>query len=115
MSLLVVLGCLFGILAGSNDAGGRFGLTGMVAPKDLEPSLHFHHDEGFYVLVGNLTSLYFPDRGDSNPGYSGAGWHRAALTGSSLSNPLAVRTKHLRQDRIGPESLPPHHHRARVG
>ncbi|MGI8858547.1 MAG: cupin domain-containing protein, partial [Rubrobacteraceae bacterium] len=51
------MGCLFGVLAGSEDTGGRFGLMEMVAPKGLEPSRHVHHrdDEGFYVLEGNIT------------------------------------------------------------
>ncbi len=51
------MGCLFSVLAGSDDTGGRFGLMEMVAPKGLEPSrhLHYHDDEGFYVLEGNVT------------------------------------------------------------
>lgn len=49
--------CLFSILAGSQDIGGRFGLMEMVVPKGREPSRHLHHtdDEGFYVLEGNVT------------------------------------------------------------
>lgn len=51
------MGCLFSVLAGSEDTGGRFGLMEMVAPKGLEPSRHVHYrdDEGFYVLEGNVT------------------------------------------------------------
>jgi quercetin dioxygenase-like cupin family protein len=51
------MGCLFSVLAGSDDTGGRFGLMEMVAPKGLEPSrhLHYHDDEGFYVLEGSVT------------------------------------------------------------
>jgi uncharacterized cupin superfamily protein len=49
--------CLFGILAGSEETNGRFGLMEMVAPKGREPSRHFHYtdDEGFYVLEGDVT------------------------------------------------------------
>ncbi len=51
------MGCLFTVLAASEDTGGRFGLLEMVVPKGREPSrhLHRHDDEGFYVLEGRLT------------------------------------------------------------
>lgn len=49
--------CLFSVLAGSEETGGRFGLMEMVAPKGREPSRHVHYtdDEGFYVLDGEVT------------------------------------------------------------
>ena len=49
--------CLFSVLAGSEETGGRFGLMEMVAPKGREPSRHLHYtdDEGFYVLDGEVT------------------------------------------------------------
>ena len=52
------MGCLFSVLAGSDDIGGRFGLMEIVAPKGLEPSrhLHYHDDEGFYLLEGSVRS-----------------------------------------------------------
>ncbi len=51
------MGCLFTVLAASEDTGGRFGLLEMAVPKGREPSrhLHRHDDEGFYVLEGRLT------------------------------------------------------------
>jgi quercetin dioxygenase-like cupin family protein len=51
------MGCLFSVLAGSEETDGRFGLMEMVAPKGREPSRHLHYtdDEGFYVLEGELT------------------------------------------------------------
>lgn len=51
------MGCLFGVLASSEDTGGRFGLMEMLAPKGREPSrhVHLHDDEGFYVLEGDVT------------------------------------------------------------
>ena len=43
------MGCLFSVLAGSEETDGRFGLMEMVAPKGREPSRHLHYtdDEGF--------------------------------------------------------------------
>lgn len=51
------MGCLFGMLAGVEDTGGRFRLLEMVAPRGREPSRHLHlrDDEGFYVLEGDAT------------------------------------------------------------
>src|SRR5215210_6311360 len=56
-SSVLYMDCLFSVLAGSDDNGGRFGLMEMVAPKGREPSRHLHHtdDVGFYVLDGELT------------------------------------------------------------
>ncbi len=43
------MGCLFSVLAGSDDTDGRFGLMEMLAPRGREPSrhLHYHDDEGY--------------------------------------------------------------------
>ncbi len=51
------MGHLFSVLAGSGDTGGRFGLMEMLAPKGLGPSrhLHYHDNEGFYLLEGEIT------------------------------------------------------------
>jgi len=51
------MGCPFSVLAASDETDGRFGLIEMLAPRGLEPSrhLHYHDDEGFYVLAGNAT------------------------------------------------------------
>jgi mannose-6-phosphate isomerase-like protein (cupin superfamily) len=56
-SSVVYMDCLFSVLAGSDDSGGRFGLIEMIAPRGREPSRHLHHtdDEGFYVLEGEAT------------------------------------------------------------
>jgi quercetin dioxygenase-like cupin family protein len=55
-SSISYMGCLFSVLAGSEQTDGRFGLMEMVAPKGREPSRHLHYtdDEGFYVLEGEL-------------------------------------------------------------
>jgi quercetin dioxygenase-like cupin family protein len=64
------MGCLFTVLAGSDDTGGRFGLMEMVAPKGLEPSrhLHYHDDEGFYVLEGDVTFYVGEEIHKARPG-----------------------------------------------
>jgi quercetin dioxygenase-like cupin family protein len=51
------MGCLVSILAGAEETENRFGLMELVAPRGLEPSrhVHFHDDEGFYVLEGRAT------------------------------------------------------------
>jgi quercetin dioxygenase-like cupin family protein len=62
--------CLFSVLAGSEQTDGRFGLMEMVAPKGREPSrhLHYHDDEGFYVLEGELTFYVGEQRYAAGPG-----------------------------------------------
>jgi quercetin dioxygenase-like cupin family protein len=64
------MGCLFSVLAGSEDTEGRFGLMEMVAPRGLEPSRHLHHrdDEGFYVLEGNVTFYVGNETYQASPG-----------------------------------------------
>jgi quercetin dioxygenase-like cupin family protein len=64
------MGCLFTVLAGSDDTGGRFGLMEMLAPKGLEPSrhLHYHDDEGFYVLEGDVTFSIGEEIHEARPG-----------------------------------------------
>ncbi len=64
------MGCLFSILAGSGDTDGRFGLLEMLAPKGREPSrhLHYHDDEGFYVLEGNVTFYVGEETYHAGPG-----------------------------------------------
>jgi quercetin dioxygenase-like cupin family protein len=64
------MGCLFSVLAGSEDTGGRFGLIELVAPKGLEPSrhLHYHDDEGFYVLEGSVTFYVGEETYEAGPG-----------------------------------------------
>jgi quercetin dioxygenase-like cupin family protein len=64
------MGCLFTVLAASEDTGGRFGLLEMVLPKGREPSRHLHRrdDEGFYVLEGNLTFYVGEEVHEAGPG-----------------------------------------------
>ncbi len=64
------MGCLFSVLAGSEETDGRFGLMEMVAPKGREPSRHLHHtdDEGFYVLEGELIFYVGEEIYEASPG-----------------------------------------------
>jgi len=64
------MGCLFTVLAASEDTGGRFGLLEMVAPKGRESSRHLHHrdDEGFYVLEGRATFYVGEEVHEAGPG-----------------------------------------------
>jgi quercetin dioxygenase-like cupin family protein len=56
------MGNLFGILADSEETGGRFGLVEAVSRKGTEPPRHVHHreDEAWYVLEGEI-SFYIGD------------------------------------------------------
>jgi quercetin dioxygenase-like cupin family protein len=69
-SSVVYMDCLFSVLAGSQETGGRFGLMEMVAPKGREPSRHLHYsdDEGFYVLDGDVTFYVGADTYRAGPG-----------------------------------------------
>ena len=64
------MGCLFTVLAASEDTSGRFGLLEMVVPRGREPSCHLHHidDEGSYVLEGRLTFYDGEEDYDASPG-----------------------------------------------
>ena len=46
------MGCLFTVLADSEETGGQFGLVESLSPKGAEPPRHIHsrEDETFYVL-----------------------------------------------------------------
>jgi len=67
---VVYMDCLFSVLAGSQDTGGRFGLMELLAPKGREPSRHLHHndDEGFYVLDGDITFYVGDETHEAGPG-----------------------------------------------
>lgn len=69
-SSVVYMDCLFSVLAGSDDNGGRFGLIEMIAPRGREPSRHLHHtdDEGFYVLEGDVTFYVGDETYRASPG-----------------------------------------------
>ena len=64
------MGCLFTVLAASEDTGRRFGLLEMAVPKGREPSRHLHRqdDEGFYVLEGRLTFYVGEEVYEAGPG-----------------------------------------------
>ncbi len=64
------MGALFGILAGSEDTNGRFGLMEIVGRKGLEPPRHVHRreDEGFYVLEGDATFYVGEGTHEAGPG-----------------------------------------------
>ena len=64
------MGCLFSVLAASEDTGSRFGLLEMVVPKGREPSRHLHRrdDEGIYVLEGRLTFYVGEEVYEAGPG-----------------------------------------------
>jgi quercetin dioxygenase-like cupin family protein len=51
------LGCLFTILADSQETGGQYGLIESLSPKGTEPPRHIHsrEDEAFYLLEGEIT------------------------------------------------------------
>jgi quercetin dioxygenase-like cupin family protein len=57
------LGCLFTVLADSEETGGQFGLIESLSPKGTEPPRHIHsrEDETFYVLEGEIT-FYIGDQ-----------------------------------------------------
>jgi quercetin dioxygenase-like cupin family protein len=51
------LGCLFTVLADSEETGGLYGLIESLSPKGTEPPRHVHsrEDETFYLLEGEIT------------------------------------------------------------
>jgi quercetin dioxygenase-like cupin family protein len=51
------LGCLFTVLADSEETGGQYALIESLSPKGAEPPRHVHsrEDETFYVLEGEIT------------------------------------------------------------
>lgn len=61
-SAIWYLGNLFGILAGAEEAGGRFALMDTLSRKGAEPPRHIHReeDEAWYVLEGEI-SFYIGD------------------------------------------------------
>ncbi len=64
------MGGLFGILAGSEETNGQFGLMEILGRKGLEPPRHVHHrdDEGFYVLEGEITYYVGEETYKAGPG-----------------------------------------------
>ncbi len=64
------LGCLFTVLADSEETGGQFGLIESLSPKGAEPPRHIHsrEDETFYVLEGKITFYIGEETYEANPG-----------------------------------------------
>ena len=62
------LGCLFTVLADSEETGGQYGLIESLSPKGTEPPRHVHgrEDETFYLLEGEIT-FYIGDDTYSRP------------------------------------------------
>ena len=64
------LGCLFTVLADSEETGGHFGLIESLSPKGAEPPRHIHRreDETFYVLEGEITFYVGDETYEAPPG-----------------------------------------------
>jgi quercetin dioxygenase-like cupin family protein len=64
------LGCLFSVLADSQETGGRFGLVESLSPKGTEPPRHVHsrEDEAFYLLEGEITFYIGEETHEATPG-----------------------------------------------
>ncbi len=64
------LGCLFTVLADSEETGGRFGMIESLSPKGVEPPRHVHsrEDEAFHVLEGVITFYVGDDAYEATPG-----------------------------------------------
>jgi quercetin dioxygenase-like cupin family protein len=64
------LGCLFTVLADSEETGGQFGLIESLSPKGAEPPRHIHRreDETFYVLEGEITFYVGDETYEAPPG-----------------------------------------------
>jgi quercetin dioxygenase-like cupin family protein len=64
------LGCLFTVLADSEETGGRFALIESLSPKGAEPPRHIHsrEDETFYVLEGQITFYVGEETYEASPG-----------------------------------------------
>ena len=64
------LGCLFTVLADSQETGSRFGLIESLSPKGTEPPRHVHsrEDEAFYLLEGEITFYIGDETHEATPG-----------------------------------------------
>ena len=64
------MGCLFTVLADSEETGGLYGLVETLAPKGAEPPRHIHNreDEAFYVLEGEVTFYIGDETYEATPG-----------------------------------------------
>ena len=64
------LGCLFTVLADSEETGGQYGLIESLSPKGTEPPRHVHsrEDETFYLLEGEITFFIGEETYEATPG-----------------------------------------------
>jgi quercetin dioxygenase-like cupin family protein len=64
------LGCLFTVLADSEETGGQYGLIESLSPKGTEPPRHVHsrEDETFYLLEGKITFYIGEETYEATPG-----------------------------------------------
>ena len=64
------LGCLFTVLADSEETGGQYGLIESLSPKGTEPPRHVHsrEDETFYLLEGEITFYIGEETYKATPG-----------------------------------------------
>src|SRR5918994_6396344 len=64
------LGCLFTVLAASEETGGQFGLIESLSPKGTEPPRHVHsrEDEAFHLLEGEITFYIGEENYEATPG-----------------------------------------------
>ena len=64
------LGCLFTVLADSEETGGQYGLIESLSPKGTEPPRHVHsrEDETFYLLEGEITFYIGDETYKATPG-----------------------------------------------
>ncbi len=64
------LGCLFTVLADSEETGGQYALIESLSPKGTEPPRHIHsrEDETFYVLEGEITFYVGDETYAATPG-----------------------------------------------
>lgn len=64
------LGCLFTVLADSEETGGQYALIESLSPKGAEPPRHIHRreDETFYVLEGEITFYVGDETYEAAPG-----------------------------------------------
>jgi quercetin dioxygenase-like cupin family protein len=64
------LGCLFTVLADSEETGGQYGLIESLSPQGTEPPRHVHsrEDETFYLLEGEITFYIGDETYKATPG-----------------------------------------------
>ena len=91
------LGCLFTVLADSQETGGRFGLIESLSPKGTEPPRHVHsrEDEAFYLLEGEIPAAEVHELTQQLPALThGEGVLESAFGRyQPVSGPIPTRTR----------------------